>query len=275
VAAGVVDDLELVQVDVEQGPLVRHHAGAGEQLFEPPFELAPVHEARERIVAGLPGELLHVVLLARHIVQHQHGPGQHALVVDGRAHDLDRNRAVVVAPQVARVAIALRGRAIEHAFEEFPRAGQLGVVAELQHGGQGLSLHVGRGAGQQQLGGRVHVDHQALGVGGDHAVADRGERGVGALALGAQHVLHALALREELVVVHQRDQDEQGGRAQVGPHQQRDDAARTLSQLVAERAGCGRDGGVDAVDLLSPGLADFGCRRAGLGAGVDLLPELP
>ena len=90
VATGVIDELELVHVHIQQRSLAPHGAGLGQQGFQAVLELAPIDQAGERIVAGLPRQLLHIVLLARHVVQHQHGAGQRLAVADGRAHQLDR-----------------------------------------------------------------------------------------------------------------------------------------------------------------------------------------
>src|SRR6185437_156336 len=53
VAAGVVDDLEPIEVEITQHVLALAAVAALRRLLQTPLELAAVDEARERIVRGL------------------------------------------------------------------------------------------------------------------------------------------------------------------------------------------------------------------------------
>ena len=57
VAAGVVDELEAVEVEVTQHVLAVAALAALDRLFEAPLELAAVDQAGERIVRRLVGHL--------------------------------------------------------------------------------------------------------------------------------------------------------------------------------------------------------------------------
>ena len=273
-AAGVVDELELVHVHIEQRALAPHGAGLGQQGFEPVLELAPVHEAGQRIVAGLPRQLLHIVLLARHVVQHQHGAGQRIAVADGRAHQLDRHDGLVRAHQ-GGVHIA-QGRAAAAQDVLHQRVGRQGRCLAIEHQQlrQRLAGGLGGRAGQQGLGGGVHVEHLALGVGGHHTVANGGQGGAGLLAFGLQGLLGAAALLQQALGVPQGQHDQHGRHAHVGPHQQQHDLARAFAQGLAEVARGGGHSGVDLVDGVLPPLPGGGVRRAVGVALVDLVRQL-
>ena len=74
-AAGVVDDLELVEVEIHHRVMPALLARAGERAVQAMLELAPVDESGQRIVAGLVGQLGGELALAAHVVQHQHDAG--------------------------------------------------------------------------------------------------------------------------------------------------------------------------------------------------------
>jgi hypothetical protein len=50
VSAHVVDVLELVEVEIEQRPVVRRTAGAGQRLIEFVLEMLPIDQAGQRVV---------------------------------------------------------------------------------------------------------------------------------------------------------------------------------------------------------------------------------
>ena len=81
VAAGVVDDLELVEVEVEHRVIAclvlafdQHHAHA-------PLEFAPVEQAGQRVVAREMRKPRRVLAFAAHVVEHEHDAD------DAAAHD--------------------------------------------------------------------------------------------------------------------------------------------------------------------------------------------
>ncbi len=84
VAAGVVDDLELVEVQVQQ----RIGRLAGPRAFQCPLEaaleLAPVDESRENVVAGVITEAAVELARLTDVVEHEHAARDGALAVANR-----------------------------------------------------------------------------------------------------------------------------------------------------------------------------------------------
>ena len=73
-AAGFVDELELVQVDVEKSVGLDLVQTLGQHFLQPSLEFPAIFQPRQRVVACIPGDLVHVLLLARHIAQHEDRP---------------------------------------------------------------------------------------------------------------------------------------------------------------------------------------------------------
>nr|GEZ71602.1 hypothetical protein [Tanacetum cinerariifolium] len=70
--AGVVDQLELVQIEEHQRVLRRLRALAIECELQAVFEFAAVGQPGESVVGRLPGQVGDVLTLLRHVMQHQH-----------------------------------------------------------------------------------------------------------------------------------------------------------------------------------------------------------
>ncbi len=90
-AAGVVDHFELIQIEVEQGvPAAGICPRAVDRGRQPIFELTPIDEPGERIVAGLIMQGAVQAALLADVVEHQHGTDQIArTVADRRSRILD------------------------------------------------------------------------------------------------------------------------------------------------------------------------------------------
>src|SRR5208282_3625166 len=122
VAEGVVDDLELVEVDVDQGVLDGWFAaGLGERRVQPLLKLAAVDEPGERIVGRLVRKRAFEPPLAADVPEHDDGPEQPAFAVADRCRGvLDRDltagaineRALVVADDDLRLPEAPRREAL-------------------------------------------------------------------------------------------------------------------------------------------------------------------
>ncbi len=99
VAAGIVDHLELVEVEVQQHVAHAFAAAGGEQrLVEARLELAAVDQAGQRVVARLVDERpLQPPLLAHVVEDHDHADQSTATVTDrgGRVLDRDLDAAAV------------------------------------------------------------------------------------------------------------------------------------------------------------------------------------
>jgi len=97
-AAGVVDQLELVEVEEHQRMpptlrLLRHV----QDLFQPVFKFAAVGQAGQGVMRGLPRQVGNVLALLGHIVQHQHRTADFAGASDRCAHQGDGYRTAVQA----------------------------------------------------------------------------------------------------------------------------------------------------------------------------------
>ncbi len=143
----------------------------------------------------------HEAALALHLAQlgdvleGEHGADGPALAVDDRRGRIAHRDRVAVArlqhPLARELDVAPLGETPRHRVEQHG----VGVgVDDLEDVAQVLAVGlVDRPAGQP-LGGRVHVVDHAAHVGADDAVADRGERDLGALLLLEQRLLGELAV---------------------------------------------------------------------------------
>lgn len=94
-AAGVVHQLELVEVKEHQRmpPGLARQAVQG--LFQAVLELTAVGQAGQGVMGGLPGQVGDVLALLGHVMQHQNDATELAVTDDRRAHQVDRHGAAV------------------------------------------------------------------------------------------------------------------------------------------------------------------------------------
>ncbi len=212
--AGVVDHLELVEIEVAQGVGRLARLGALQRPFQARLEFRPVDKAGEDVVTGVVGEPAVQFARLADIVEHEDRAGHVAAVVPDRCRGaLDVDLVAVAADEQRRAYRLDRARAAdgdcERVFERL--AGLLVEAAEhlvdLAPGGL-LELPSG-----QLLGHRIEVLDVALGIGGDHAVADRLQRDLGALLLPEERLFVDLLLGD--VVLHA----DQPAQAAVGVEQ--------------------------------------------------------
>ena len=181
VAAGVVDGLEAVEVQVAHHVALAAGARDLERLAEAALELAAVDEAGERVVARLVGHLLRQAAQLAHVVQHHRdavdvagGPADrrgrclHAELVAGRARDEDR--------AAAEVHAVAGGEALLHGIRD--RATVV-LVDEADHRAEGLADRLLAAHAGQRLRGLVQVFDDAVRVGRHDALAERVERQLG------------------------------------------------------------------------------------------------
>jgi hypothetical protein len=217
VAAGVVHDLELVEVDVEQRVMLVERLGALEQLLEKVLELAAVDQAGERVVAGVPGELLGEEARAGHVPEHQHRADHAALAVaDRRRRVLDDELLAVLADQQRVSAAGQRGIGLlRRAAARRDRLARL-LVDDVEDPVQRLALRGCRLPAGHLLGDRIEVADPATGVGGDHGVADRVQGHLGQFLFVEQR---ALGLRGAARDVHGDEHADQEGRGAEQRHE--------------------------------------------------------
>ncbi|MNZ54776.1 hypothetical protein D3C78_726880 [compost metagenome] len=172
VAAGVVDQLELVQIEEHQGMATRMAGQVVQRLFQAIFELATVGKAGQGIVGRLPRQIGDVLPLLGHVMQHQHRPADFSGIADGRAHQRDRHRAAVQALNQLGVFTAATELAAQNMLDQGETIG-LGIfVQQVEQRRQRqsrrlLGLPVGH-----RLGRRVHVGDCTGNIRGDHPITN-------------------------------------------------------------------------------------------------------
>jgi len=240
-AAGVVDDLELVEVDVHEcvhGLAVR---GVRQGLAQPGLELLAVVQAGQRIVRGTEAHLDAESALLGDVMEHQHGAQQRAVgIADRRSGILDAVFAAIPRQQQGL------GREPDHAaleeagHDRIPRRLAGLLVHDPEHLGRGQPLRlVARPAGQALRHG-IQPGHMALDVGGDHRVTDRLQGDLQQFAFSPQVGLgEALrrhvpvdadeARRSAIVRLHRAERGAQVANAPIRPDHAELDAGRRLA----------------------------------------------
>ena len=173
-AAGIVDQLELVQVDEQQRMFAPVLLSIAQHPQQPVVELAAVDQAGQRVVRGAVGHLAAQAALLADIVEHQHHPQHPALrVADGRGRILDAVLAAVAGHQhrvVGQAHDLALGQAGGHRVGR-RLAGVL--VQDVEHLGQWQAMRLTGLPAGHALGHRVHPVHPALVVGGDDRITNR------------------------------------------------------------------------------------------------------
>ena len=257
VAGGVVDQLELVEVHVQQRPVRAAVVELGDGPIEPALELAAVVQAGERIVAGLVAQLL----------------AQHPQLGDVVGHG----------QQVRHLAQADRGHRQRGPERRLVGAAQQGRLAEDGVGGDGQRLHAlaqGRVFDQfaKTHAGDVALDAEAITtglVGIDEAgvVGPRQHhQGGQQLVQGAEALLALLELRGHLAGQRERagaragNRPGQQGQQQAGQHADAEGERRYPAGGVGHR----QRRGLDAPGAASEGdVASEGRRRGGVLAFAE------
>jgi hypothetical protein len=186
-AAGVVDDLELVEVQVAEGVVGAAGAGLLQGALEVPIECLAVEQAGQLVVSGLVGELEAEQAPVAHVLEDDHGAHDAAVqVADRGAGALDGVAAAVAALQGETLGQPEVDPFLETAMDQ----GVHGLAARLVGQAEDLGQRPGQGLGLapagELLSHRVHVLDVPIGVGGEDAVADGGQGDLGQLLLGEQ-----------------------------------------------------------------------------------------
>ncbi len=178
VAAGIVDHLELIEVEVQQHVTYAFAAAGGEQrLVEARLELAAIDQAGQRVVARLVDKRpLQPSLLADVVENHHDADQSTAAVTDRGRRVLDRDLDAAAVDQErlldhlhhAPLAEAAHDRVLDRQARRL--TDQVEYVADRTAG------RFGRVPAGELLGDRVQVLDAPFGIGGDDRVADRLER---------------------------------------------------------------------------------------------------
>ncbi len=176
---------------------------ARQQLGQPALELAPVRHAGQRVVRGLVAQLARQVQRHRDVVEHQHRADQEAVAAADRRGGVQHRDALAVAALQQRVLAPRRRRlALQHLAHRIRQRLAAGLVQQAVDGGDRLPARLVRRPAGQARGHRVQVLDQPGLVGGDDAVADRGQRHLRQVALALQLQLDVLAVGD--VAQHRR-----------------------------------------------------------------------
>ncbi|MNK98382.1 hypothetical protein D3C87_1187440 [compost metagenome] len=171
-AAGIVDQFELVEVKEHQGMPPRLARQVVQRLLKAILEFATIGQAGQGIVSGLPRQIGDVLPLLSHVVQYQYGAADLAGIADRCTDQRNRNRtAVQTLDQFGMLAAATELTA-QNAFDQGRTVGLGVLVQQIEQRCQRqtrrlLGLPVG-----QRLGGGVHVGDGACDVRGNHAIAN-------------------------------------------------------------------------------------------------------
>lgn len=173
VATGVIDQLELVQVEEHQGMVPRLLApDAMQRLLQAVFKLASVGKPGQGIMGRLPGQIGNVLALLGHVVQHQHRPADFAGTADRRADQGHGHGAAIQALDQLGMLAATAELATQNMVDQGKPIG-LGVfIQQIEQCGQGQALGLGGAPVGQGFRRRVHIGDRAIDIGGDHSVAD-------------------------------------------------------------------------------------------------------
>ena len=195
VPAGVVDDLELIQIETAQGIRGFVRLGALQGAFHAVLEFTAIHQSGEHVVTRVIAQT--PVQLARfaHIMEHQHAARHRAAAVaNGRCRAFDIDFVAVAANQQHRPHRLDGARAADgdrqRIFQRFARF----LVECAEDLLDRPALAILETPSGERLGDRVQIVDHALGVGGDDAVADALQSDLRTLLLTEQRFLVELAL---------------------------------------------------------------------------------
>ena len=188
VAAGIVDQLELVQIEIEQRMAGALLARTLQHLLQAPVELAAVEQTGQQIVTGAPAHLAVEPALLGHIMKDQHHAGQPPLrIMDGRSRILDAAFVAAAGDQPQRLAAAHRTALGQTAVQGMHAERQaLLLVDRLVDRLDRQALRGPMTPAGHAFGRRIHPQHMAASIGGDDRIGDRMQRDLQQLAAVVQ-----------------------------------------------------------------------------------------
>ena len=95
-ATGIVHDLEVIKIEIQQRMLPLALLLAGLQRGHTPFELPPVNKTGQRVMGGLVSHLRCHFLRMRNIMEYQHGAYEMALLIPYRRSRVFNRKSVAV-----------------------------------------------------------------------------------------------------------------------------------------------------------------------------------
>ena len=199
VARRVVDLLEPVEVEEEHRVAPVERRRVGQRAREAMLELAAVGKAGERVVTRLMRQLRREAAVVGDVVEHEHRADDRAVAIaDRRGGRVDVDGRAVT-PHEDRVAAPLDRRCLAQQRRHRVDADAAPPVRVLDESGtplpSGSPIAVVAAPAGQRLRRRIQGLDAAVEVGGDHALRDRPERDLRAIALGEQLRLERLRSR--------------------------------------------------------------------------------
>ncbi len=197
VPAGVVHDLELIQVDIEErggsfAPLRAQNRGV-----QPIVELAPIDQPGEGVVAGLVGQRPLEAPLLGDIVEDDDRTDDTALAIaDRRGRFLDGHFLPGARDEHRMIGRYAALAAAQGAHQGILNRLARDLVDEIEHVRERTSPGLIETPCGQRLGDRVYVLDPPFGIGADDRVADGLERHLCPLLFGEHGLLGALAFSD-------------------------------------------------------------------------------
>ena len=174
VAAGIVHDLELVEVHVDQCVLAsRRSARSFQQKMQLRLEFTAIDEPRERVVGGLIRQRAAQATLTTDIAEHHHRTSHFAVTIaDGAGRTLHAERLPVTAAQSHVIMSSPRSAIFERQTQRRWQGFTGGFVDQREHLHQRHAYRLGRNPARQLLGRRVQVINLAQRVRTDDGIAN-------------------------------------------------------------------------------------------------------
>jgi hypothetical protein len=198
VATGVVDDLELIEIHVEQRRALTGPGFHGrEHRGQPLLDLASIDESRERVMAREIREPAVQLPLLAHVVEHHHRTDRLAVTVLNRcSRVLNRDRRAVARDEHHVVRQRDDTPLLQTACDGIRNRFAALLVAQPDQRFDRRALHLPRLPARELLRDRVQVLDVAVRVRRHDGVADRLQRDLRAFLLVEEGALRGLALRD-------------------------------------------------------------------------------
>ena len=182
VTAGVVDRLELIQVEIQKCVNLAVHRPLNE-TFQVPVEFPAVDEARQGIVAGLVGQLILEAPLLAYVMKNHDDSVRPPPGIGQRGHGfLHRDPPPVPGDKHDLLFPACPSITLQLALQRIAEANSVRFVDQLYRLGKRFSPGVPQRCSCQRLGHGVHVGNPAIPVRGDHRIGNGPKRNERALA---------------------------------------------------------------------------------------------
>ncbi len=186
-AGGIVDDLELIQIDECRHERLAARLVAPQRHVESVLEVRAIGEAGQGIVRGLVPQLIGQPPLRSHVAHDENHPDHLALGISERRRPLADGRAAAVAADQLR-GMTRDQRILGFGHEALDRLAQrwgrdIAGMVQPEHALEPLAARLRHAPARQLFRGAVHELDDAAAVRRDHRIADRIQQNRGTLVL--------------------------------------------------------------------------------------------